>query len=112
MFPRFQPAVRPLLTSFSKILRSPRFHHGVRRIHRTVEDLRHGRDPSEPLRPGEATGEHHHGFLSRHLSLPANFWKENPNIQKRSFLSHFVEELRNQFRGTPTNPPPPSPPKK
>jgi hypothetical protein len=25
------------------------------------------------------------------------------------FFSHFTEELRNQFRGTPTEPPPPTP---
>ncbi|KAK1767425.1 hypothetical protein QBC33DRAFT_558904 [Phialemonium atrogriseum] len=82
----------------SQILRSPRFHHGVRRIHRTVEDYRHGRDPNEPLRPGEAT--------------------EDPNLQKRSFFGYFADEIRNQIRGTPTNPPgnpppgPPSAPKK
>ncbi|KAL1851083.1 hypothetical protein VTK73DRAFT_9466 [Phialemonium thermophilum] len=74
----------------SQILRSPRFHHGVRRIHRTIEDIRHGRDPNEPLRPGEAT--------------------EEPHLQKTSFLAHFVEELRNQIRGTPSNPPPPPSP--
>jgi hypothetical protein len=52
--------------------------------------MRHGRDPNEPLRPGEAT--------------------EEPT--KTPFLSHFIDELKNQFRGTPTNPPPPGPPKK
>lgn len=39
-----------------QILKIPAFHHGVRRIHRAVEDLRHGRNPNEPLYPGEATG--------------------------------------------------------
>ncbi|KAG7284218.1 hypothetical protein NEMBOFW57_010582 [Staphylotrichum longicolle] len=74
----------------NQLLRSPTFHRGVRRIHRTVEDLRYGRDPSEPLRQGEATAE-----------------------PKRAgnFLKYFIDELRNQARGRPTEPPP-SPPKK
>ncbi|KAH8777339.1 hypothetical protein F5883DRAFT_234388 [Diaporthe sp. PMI_573] len=77
-----------------RILRSPGFHNTVRRIHRRVQDQRHGRDPNEPLRPGEAT------------ELPG------PNDNK-SFPKHFVEELMNQFRGSPTNPPPPpGPPRK
>ncbi|KAK4096475.1 hypothetical protein N658DRAFT_436050 [Parathielavia hyrcaniae] len=74
-----------------QLLRSSTFHHGVRRIHRTVQDIRYGRNPHEPLRQGEATAE--------------------PN-NKQSFLKYFIEELRNQARGKPTNPPPTkSPPK-
>ncbi|KAI0887068.1 uncharacterized protein GGS22DRAFT_121054 [Annulohypoxylon maeteangense] len=64
------------------ILRSPSFQRGVRRIHRTVQDYKHGRDPSEPLREGEATRD------------PTN---------SSGFLSHFIDELRNQARGTTTN---------
>ncbi|POS70392.1 hypothetical protein DHEL01_v211215 [Diaporthe helianthi] len=75
-----------------RILRSPGFHNTVRRIHRRVQDQRHGRDPNEPLRPGEAT------------ELPG------PN-NKKSFPKYFVEELMNQFRGSPINPPP-GPPRK
>ncbi|KAH8881402.1 hypothetical protein GQ53DRAFT_832449 [Thozetella sp. PMI_491] len=78
-----------------QILRSPTFHRGVRSIHRRVEDYRYGRDPNEPLRPGEAT--------------------EEPSLAKgNGFLKHFVDELRNQARGAPSNPPPPptSPPKR
>ncbi|KAK0724304.1 hypothetical protein B0H67DRAFT_479526, partial [Lasiosphaeris hirsuta] len=70
------------------ILRLPSFHRGVRRIHRTVEDIRYGRDPLDPLRPGEATADPH-------------------KVQPESFFRHFVDELRNQIRGTPKNPPPP-----
>ncbi|KAK2596522.1 hypothetical protein N8I77_013409 [Diaporthe amygdali] len=77
-----------------RILRSPGFHSTVRRIHRKVQDQRHGRDPNEPLHPGEAT------------ELPG----ANEN---KSFPKYFVEELMNQFRGSPTNPPPPpGPPRK
>ncbi|KAH6649562.1 hypothetical protein F5144DRAFT_597106 [Chaetomium tenue] len=77
----------------SQILRSPGFHRGVRRVHRTVEDIRYGRDPTDPLRQGEATAE--------------------PN-RSSNFIKYFIEELRNQARGKPTNPPPtpPTPPKK
>ncbi|KAK3385209.1 hypothetical protein B0H63DRAFT_472533 [Podospora didyma] len=68
-----------------QILRSPAFHRGVRKVHRKVEDIRYGRDPLDPLRPGEATAE--------------------PG--KPGFLKHFIDELKNQAKGTPTNPPPP-----
>ncbi|KAH6844813.1 hypothetical protein B0I37DRAFT_433505 [Chaetomium sp. MPI-CAGE-AT-0009] len=74
----------------NQILRSPAFHRGVRRVHRTVEDIRHGRDPSDPLRQGEATAD--------------------PS-RSGNFIKYFIEELRNQARGKPTNPPP-GPPKK
>ncbi|KAK1830500.1 hypothetical protein QBC39DRAFT_353699 [Podospora conica] len=71
----------------AEILKIPAFHHGVRRIHRIVQDRRHGRNPNEPLYPGEATEEPGKGD---------------------GFLKHFADELKNQFRGTPTEPPPPS----
>ncbi|KAK3348133.1 hypothetical protein B0H65DRAFT_547932 [Neurospora tetraspora] len=70
----------------ARILQMPQFHHGVRKIHRTVEEFRHGRDPNEPLREGEAT--------------------EDPNLQKpqvQTFVRYFVDEMRNQARGTPTD---------
>ncbi|KAK0649119.1 hypothetical protein B0T16DRAFT_456561 [Cercophora newfieldiana] len=71
------------------ILRIPAFHHGVGKIHKMVQDLRHGRDPNEPMRQGEAT--------------------EDPEkLKPESFLRHFVDELRNQARGTPTDDDPPS----
>ncbi|TPX07734.1 uncharacterized protein E0L32_010630 [Thyridium curvatum] len=74
----------------NRILASPGFHRAVGRIHRRVEDYRFGRNPHEPLRPGEAT--------------------EEPNVTRSGFLGHFVDELKNQIRGTPTNPPPSSGP--
>lgn len=63
-----------------RLLRSPTFHHGVRAIHRRVQDARYGRDPSEPLRRGEATQE--------------------PG--QSSFFKHFVEELKLQAQGKET----------
>ncbi|KAK4151000.1 hypothetical protein C8A00DRAFT_17548 [Chaetomidium leptoderma] len=75
----------------AQILRSPTFHRGVRRVHRTVEDIRYGRDPSDPLRQGEATADP----------------KRTGN-----FIKHFIDELRNQARGKPTNSPPGAPPAK
>lgn len=75
----------------AQILKIPAFHHAVRKVHRTVEDLKYGRDPLDPLRPGEAT--------------------EDPEkVRPAGFFRYFAEELRNQFRGTPTEPPPPPPP--
>ncbi|KAI1763244.1 hypothetical protein GGR53DRAFT_498177 [Hypoxylon sp. FL1150] len=60
-----------------RLLRSRAFHGTVRRVHKTVHDIKHGRDPNEPLREGEATRE-----------------------TSRGFLSHFVDELRSQARET------------
>ncbi|KAI1073573.1 hypothetical protein F5B20DRAFT_587112 [Whalleya microplaca] len=72
-----------------RLLSSPGFHRVVRRIHKTIHDLKHGRDPHEPLRPGEATQE--------------------PGSQLNSFLSHFRDEIRNEFRRNTRKPmPPPS----
>ncbi|KAK2031651.1 hypothetical protein LX32DRAFT_637047 [Colletotrichum zoysiae] len=70
-----------------QILRSPGFHRGVGRIHRYIDEKRNGPLPHEPLRQGQASA--------------------NPDEQ--GFARHFFEELKNQLRGTPTNPPPPPP---
>ncbi|CAP62205.1 uncharacterized protein PODANS_5_11710, partial [Podospora anserina S mat+] len=80
----------------TKILQSPGFHHGVRRIHRRVEDFRYGRNPHEPLRQGEASADPREGYE-----------------QARSFFKYFIDELKNQAKGRPTDvAPPPAPPKK
>ncbi|KAL1887903.1 hypothetical protein Sste5346_009907 [Sporothrix stenoceras] len=70
-----------------KLLASPGFHGIVRRIHRGVHEARYGRDPNEPLRKGEATADPNKG---------------SGGGGSRGFLSHFVEELQNQARGTTT----------
>lgn len=77
-----------------RILRSPGWHNFVRGVHRRVHERRYGRDPNEPLYPGEATAE--------------------PRLAEKGFMDHFVAELRNQVRGTPTDPNkyPPARPKK
>ncbi|KAI5859831.1 hypothetical protein GGS23DRAFT_583821 [Durotheca rogersii] len=69
-----------------KLLRSPTFLRGVQRIHRIVHDYKHGRDPNEPLRAGEAT------------RLPRT-------SRLQQFFSHFIHELRSQVRGTTNQPP-------
>ncbi|KAK3994493.1 hypothetical protein QBC44DRAFT_322753 [Cladorrhinum sp. PSN332] len=70
-----------------QILRSPGFHRGVQRIHRTVQEVKYGRNPNEPLKPGEATANPH---------------KVDPD----SFFKHFTDELKNQWKGRPTELPP------
>ncbi|KAJ1326126.1 MIOREX complex component 7 [Microdochium nivale] len=68
----------------AQILRSPGFHRGVRSIHDRVNEHRHGRNPHDPLRPGEAS--------------------RDPDQQpSNGFFGHFVEELRNQARGRPSS---------
>ncbi|KAJ6441052.1 short-chain dehydrogenase reductase sdr [Purpureocillium lavendulum] len=75
------------------ILRQPGFHRAVGRIHRTIHERRYGRNPHEPLAPGEATAEP--GSTGRH----------------QTFLRHFWDELKNQFQGKPTDLPGSKPPK-
>lgn len=72
----------------NRAVRSPQFHRGVQRIHRAVEDYKHGRDPNEPLRPGEAT-------------------QDQGPPKADGFFKYFTEEMRNQLRGTPTEDLPP-----
>ncbi|KAH8668945.1 hypothetical protein BX600DRAFT_510996 [Xylariales sp. PMI_506] len=69
------------------LLRSPTFHRGVRRIHRTVEELRHGRDPAAPMRQGEATADP----------------REASRGGTGGFFKLFAEEIRNQAKGSPTS---------
>ncbi|KAF7554179.1 hypothetical protein G7046_g6892 [Stylonectria norvegica] len=80
----------------ASILRQPGFHLAVGRIHRTINEKQYGRNPHEPLAPGEATAD--------------------PGADDRSsrFVRHFLGELKNQFTGKPTNlpkQPPTQPPK-
>ncbi|KAG6025009.1 hypothetical protein E4U19_001298 [Claviceps sp. Clav32 group G5] len=67
------------------ILRQPGFHRAVGRIHRTIHERKHGRNPNEPLAPGEATAD--------------------PELTERrqTFTRHFMDELKKQFSGKPTN---------
>ncbi|KAM3454973.1 hypothetical protein MY5147_008714 [Beauveria neobassiana] len=67
------------------ILRRPGFHRGVGRIHKYIDEKQHGRHPHEPLAPGEATAD------------------PNASDRGRTFIKHFVDELRNQARGKPTD---------
>ncbi|KKF94374.1 hypothetical protein CFO_g3268 [Ceratocystis platani] len=75
------------------ILRQPGFHRAVGKIQRSVDDLRYGRNPDEPLRPGEATEEQ---------KAPIGTGPEGSAQQGGSFMTHFMQELRNQARGVPT----------
>ncbi|KAI2607831.1 hypothetical protein GGR54DRAFT_403067 [Hypoxylon sp. NC1633] len=68
-----------------KLLQSSTFQRGVRRVHQTVHNYKHGRNPDEPLREGEATRKPTGSRLS-------------------NFMLHFIRELRSQARGTTTNP--------
>ncbi|KJZ79684.1 hypothetical protein HIM_01153 [Hirsutella minnesotensis 3608] len=67
------------------ILRQPGFHRVVGRIHRAIDERQHGRNPHEPLAPGEATTD------------------PNKVDRGRSFFQHFIDELKNQSRGKPTD---------
>ncbi|RSL86419.1 hypothetical protein CEP51_002784 [Fusarium floridanum] len=41
----------------ASILRRPGFHRAVGKIHKTINEKQYGRNPHEPLAPGEATGQ-------------------------------------------------------
>ncbi|KAH7002348.1 hypothetical protein EDB80DRAFT_685518 [Ilyonectria destructans] len=68
-----------------QILRMPGFHRAVGQIHRRVHEAQHGRNPNQPLAPGEATADP--GAVDR----------------KQRFAKHFLDELKNQVRGKPTD---------
>ncbi|RDA88560.1 hypothetical protein CP532_5844 [Ophiocordyceps camponoti-leonardi (nom. inval.)] len=72
---------------YYEILRRPGFHRAVGRIHRAIDERIHGRNPHEPLAQGEATAD------------PTRI------SRRRLFFRHFFDELRNQARGKPTDPP-------
>ncbi|EGR45151.1 hypothetical protein MKX07_007271 [Trichoderma sp. CBMAI-0711] len=67
------------------ILRQPGFHRAVGRIHRAIHEKQHGRNPHEPLAPGEATAD------------------PNPSSRADGFFKHFLSELKNQARGKPSD---------
>ncbi|PTB69079.1 hypothetical protein BBK36DRAFT_2450 [Trichoderma citrinoviride] len=67
------------------ILRQPGFHRAVGRIHRAIHEKQHGRNPHEPLAPGEATAD------------------PNPGGRADGFFKHFLNELKNQARGKPSD---------
>ncbi|KAI1344346.1 hypothetical protein F5Y15DRAFT_110037 [Xylariaceae sp. FL0016] len=96
------PIVRVLLLLedriVAQILRSPGFRRSVHRIHDRVQHYRHGPNPHEPLRQGEATSMH----------------PREPGVESNGFLSQFARELQNQLRGNPSkskNIDPKNPPK-
>ncbi|QGI67459.1 hypothetical protein CEK26_011410 [Fusarium fujikuroi] len=68
-----------------EILRQPGFHRAVTRIHKTIHEKQHGRNPHEPLAPGEATAD------------------PNTAGKNSEFAKHFLDEIKNQFRGKPTD---------
>ncbi|RSL72446.1 hypothetical protein CEP53_001077 [Fusarium sp. AF-6] len=68
----------------TQILRRPGFHRAVGKIHKTINEKQYGRNPHEPLAPGEATAD------------------PNSNDRHQRFAKHFIDELKNQFRGKPT----------
>ncbi|KPM41087.1 hypothetical protein AK830_g5465 [Neonectria ditissima] len=76
---------RQLLLTPPQILRMPGFHRAVGQIHKKVHEAQHGRNPNQPLAPGEATADP--GAIDR----------------KQRFAKHFLDELRNQVRGKPTD---------
>ncbi|CAM1508874.1 Fc.00g026130.m01.CDS01 [Cosmosporella sp. VM-42] len=75
------------------ILRQPGFHRAVGKIHRSIHEKKYGRNPHEPLAPGEATAD------------------PGADLRPQRFAKHFFDELKNQFRGKPTDLPY-EPPKK
>ncbi|RFU78245.1 hypothetical protein TARUN_4002 [Trichoderma arundinaceum] len=92
-----------------QILRQPGFHRAVGRIHRAINEKQHGRNPHEPLAPGEATGRIPRPpkrccvMGKTGLTKWAIVADPNPGGRADGFFKHFLGELRNQARGRPTD---------
>ncbi|KAH8590859.1 hypothetical protein B0O99DRAFT_520758, partial [Bisporella sp. PMI_857] len=63
-----------------QLLASPTFHHVVRRVHKRVHELKHGKDPAE--------------MGGTNIDTPGG-------SDSSRFLKYYMEELKNQFRGEP-----------
>ncbi|KAL7799221.1 hypothetical protein V8C37DRAFT_399041 [Trichoderma ceciliae] len=85
------------------ILRQPGFHRAVGRIHRAINEKKHGRNPHEPLAPGEATSKDTETLERRRLTRLFVVADPNPANRADGFFKHFLGELKNQARGTPTD---------
>ncbi|KAL1957978.1 hypothetical protein VTO42DRAFT_5370 [Malbranchea cinnamomea] len=62
----------------TKLLSSPAFHRAVRRVHKTIHELRHGKAPED--------------MGGTRIDKP----------RLRDFFKYFREELKNQLRNRPT----------
>ena len=60
------------------LLASPTFHRGVRKVHKKVHEIRHGKDPAD--------------MGGTNIDSP-------DGSQSNRFLKHYMDELKNQFRG-------------
>ncbi|KAG6301112.1 hypothetical protein E4U09_005804 [Claviceps aff. purpurea] len=91
------------------ILRQPGFHRAVGRIHRTIHERKHGRNPNEPLAPGEATGisppQHTEYRALKATFETSDMLAADPELSERrqTFTRHFMDELKRQFSGKPSN---------
>lgn len=96
-----KPSESNILTQIwltARLLASPTFHRGVRRVHKKVHELQHGKDPAE-MGGTNIDGEAgcHPAVRIQHadeLAVPGG-------SDSQRFLNHYMEELKNQFRGTP-----------
>lgn len=80
----------------------PGFHRAVGQIHRRVHEAQYGRNPNQPLAPGEATGlSSSSAIMAKKLTvvIPAD---PGAVDRKQRFAKHFFDELKNQVRGKPT----------
>ncbi|MCJ1326494.1 hypothetical protein MMC10_003158 [Thelotrema lepadinum] len=60
-----------------KLLRSPTFHRAVQNVHKRVQEIRHGKDPEE--------------MGGTKIDGP----------EGKGLFGHFVDELKEQFKGGP-----------
>ncbi|KKP01157.1 hypothetical protein THAR02_06755 [Trichoderma harzianum] len=95
---------QPFAHAQLQILRQPGFHRAVGRIHRAINEKQHGRNPHEPLAPGEATGTiGEFCSLRGETKLTRTAADPNPGGRADGFFKHFIGELKNQARGKPTD---------
>ncbi|KAI9052434.1 hypothetical protein LZ554_003780 [Drepanopeziza brunnea f. sp. 'monogermtubi'] len=71
----------------TRLLQSPTFHRAVRKVHKKVHEIQRGEklvDPSSSSSEAQARGG-------------TNI--DRPRPDPRRFLKHYMDELKDQFRG-------------
>lgn len=81
-----------------QLLSSPTFHRGVHAVAKKVRQLRHGKDPEE-MGGTNIESRSLGAACHRTFWLIRNVYAGSGDSDAKKFLDHYLEELKDQFRG-------------